>query len=62
MCGAHVPLMRGLSWNRVLVTSGAMGVRLKSNVPFNYVYAVNLGLSPEGCSRLSIIYACYRRR
>ena len=57
LCGSHMPLLRGLSQTRVLDHGGAIGIQFKSNIQFNWAYAKRIGLSLEGCSGLSIIYA-----
>ena len=57
-----MPLLCGLSCNRVLVIGRAMGVQLKSNSPFSCAYANSLGFNLDGRRRLSVIYSCSSRQ
>jgi hypothetical protein len=55
--GSHVCLCPDFSWIRTLVPGGAMGVRLKSNVPSRAVYAEMRGLRRDGRKRFSVVCA-----
>ena len=57
-CGAHVPRADGFSWMRTRIPGGAIGVRLKSNVPCNCAQADNFGLRRDARNKLSVSSAC----
>ena len=53
-CGDHVPRTVGFSCINTFVPNGAIGVRLKSNGPFNIASAAIFGFNLDGRMRFNV--------
>ena len=56
-CGAHEVRLAGFACEMILVPGGAIGVLLKSKLPWSWLQAERFGLMREVRSKLSVMTA-----